>query len=355
MNKREDRLYLGDLLPYFSNDYKEVIKIGDEIGASIRGEDGKIISFDKDIFNKYLVENDMSFSGIHSGKKKKDSNAKSNKNYSLDDLINILNEDYDEVVRIAKNYGAAVCDENGIAISFDKRVIDTYLSSSINKECEAMIRKDERLKTLDMFATFLYDLKMQGELIHSLYKDAMRELYNFKYDIENLDEARNTFERSYSEWVTELMAYIEDGEEEYEKVVGSNKETCCVYFIINEELSLIKIGVSHDPWERIKGMQTSTGYLLDILHVIEFDDREQAMDAERFLHDYFIRDRVKKLKHKKSSEWFNAAIQNELKEKFWDKESVIREMKEDKKWIKKEAAKIYKKKTGRSIGYDDIV
>lgn len=104
-----------------------------------------------------------------------------------------------------------------------------------------------------------------------------------------------------------------------------SKQPCDLYFILNEEKSLVKIGISHNAMSRIKNMQTATGYYLELLHVIHFKHRYEAEEAERWLHSHYGLYRRRPI-IKKSSEWFDAEIIGDLMLNFNTAEKIQKEI-----------------------------
>ena len=101
------------------------------------------------------------------------------------------------------------------------------------------------------------------------------------------------------------------------------KRHCYVYYIMNEARNKIKIGMSNDPISRAKNIQTSSGEEIEILNIIEFDNREEAFAAEEFLHLKFNEYRMKPTKVSTSSEWFDSEICDILLTNFKTKEQII--------------------------------
>ena len=89
------------------------------------------------------------------------------------------------------------------------------------------------------------------------------------------------------------------------------KKPCDLYFILNEEKTLVKIGISKNANGRIKEMQTATGYYLELLNVVHFPTRIEAAEAEAWLHKHYSLYRRKPIV-KKTSEWFEADIIGDL-------------------------------------------
>lgn len=152
-----------------------------------------------------------------------------------------------------------------------------------------------------------------------------------KHENARLDYLRCVFEREYDLAVCDFMDDDERGCEEQEK-------PCFVYYILNEEKDKVKIGVSNDPIKRAKALQTASGEEIEILHTIEFKNRNEAMTAESFLHNIFGRWRKRPSKVSKSCEWFDVEISKSLMLDFDSRESILGNM---------ESRKIKMRYTGR--------
>ena len=148
-------------------------------------------------------------------------------------------------------------------------------------------------------------LKRQKELANKFYEDADA----------NLEEMK---------WIrAELIDLIDE-----EKKAEEDNIPCSLYYITNAEMSLVKIGISNNVTNRIKNMQTSTGYYLELLKEIKFDSREEAMEAERFLHSEYGHMRRKPHKITKTSEWFDIKIVPSLMSNFDTCEKIKKAIKE---------------------------
>lgn len=148
-------------------------------------------------------------------------------------------------------------------------------------------------------------LKRQKELANRFYEDADA----------NLEEMK---------WIrAELIDLIDE-----EKKAEEDNIPCSLYYITNAEMSLVKIGISNNVTNRIKNMQTSTGYYLELLKEIKFDSREEAMEAERFLHSEYGHMRRKPHKITKTSEWFDIRIVPSLMSNFDTCEKIKKAIKE---------------------------
>lgn len=278
MERREDRLYIDDLLQYFSNDPGEVIRKGYEIGACIENEDGVRISFDKDIFNKYLVETDMSISGVHPNRKKK--------------------------VKINVN-------------------VDDKKDAALN---EMEIRLDEREKTLQFVGHFITSFRARENALRYELSFIVDRLQNFSECMGKVVSVCEEFDNDYQYWVHDLMNYM-DGQDSLIVGIEEPEEECYVYYIANEQDSLLKIGISGNVEQRIKSLQTSCGDELKVLHTIKFNNRKEALEAERFLHSFFERYRKKPSKINRSSEWFDFEIIYVLMDHFKTMKDIKNEQK----------------------------
>ena len=59
-----------------------------------------------------------------------------------------------------------------------------------------------------------------------------------------------------------------------------------------------KIGVSDNPWSRLRTIQTSCPFGIYIYHYYRFRSKEEAFDTERIVHKVLNKDRIQ-------GEWFN--------------------------------------------------
>jgi len=158
--------------------------------------------------------------------------------------------------------------------------------------------------------------EMVGEIDESLERiERARECIDKQYA--RLGYLRSVFDREYDLMVCEFM---QDENEEPEK-------PCFVYYILNEEKDKVKIGVSNNPMQRAKELQTASGEEIEIINTIEFKNRNEAMKAESFLHREFGMWRKKPSKVSRSCEWFDAEIVEKLMLDYDSKESVERHMK----------------------------
>ena len=107
------------------------------------------------------------------------------------------------------------------------------------------------------------------------------------------------------------------------KKTQEEKKHCYVYYIINEARNKIKIGISNDPISRAKNIQTSSGEEIEILNIIEFDSRNEALETEEFLHKRFENFRMRPTKVSTSSEWFDIKIKDALLTCYKTKEQIM--------------------------------
>lgn len=156
------------------------------------------------------------------------------------------------------------------------------------------------------------------------FSAVMKRAYNIIYrSLAVLDEVRDC--RS------ELEQFQKDFEAEYEHISLSlidipslnNQNSCFLYYILNEEKDKVKIGISGNPMSRAREIQTSSGEEIELLHTIEFDDRESALYAESHLHRCFSKWRKKPTKVARSCEWFDSCIIPYLREKYWTASQII--------------------------------
>jgi hypothetical protein len=88
-----------------------------------------------------------------------------------------------------------------------------------------------------------------------------------------------------------------------------------VYFILNEAENLVKIGYSHNPWNRVKQLQVSNGNKLKLIYYVLGDK-----NFEYALH-------LKFKDFKTSGEWFkyNDVIKNWIRLDGLTRETMINE------------------------------
>ena len=70
-----------------------------------------------------------------------------------------------------------------------------------------------------------------------------------------------------------------------------------LYIIQHGSEDVCKIGISSNPEERLKGLQTGTPRILTLIAMMEFASREIALGVESLLHMFFDENRL-------NGEWF---------------------------------------------------
>lgn len=157
-----------------------------------------------------------------------------------------------------------------------------------------------------------------------------------KWLIRRFENQKKEAERFYDEaqknlddfmWIITELA-LSDSEKEQEEAI-IEKRPCSVYYIANAEMSLVKIGISVNVDNRIKSMQTSTGYYLELINEIVFDSVEEARKVESWLHREFGMWRRKPHKIAKNSEWFDYCITDRLMSQYDTKEKIIKAMNDE--------------------------
>ena len=158
------------------------------------------------------------------------------------------------------------------------------------------------------------ELQVKCHELSRLMKD-FEKLYRY-----NLEERLQVFNKEYGYIIRALGFEDED---------GNDPETpCSVYYIFNKEKDKVKIGISNNPLQRAKSLQTACGEEISVLHTINFPSREEAFKAEQFLHREFSQFRKKPSKVTNSCEWFDASIVDDLM-KYYDTEEHINAMRVD--------------------------
>lgn len=64
-------------------------------------------------------------------------------------------------------------------------------------------------------------------------------------------------------------------------------QTVQIYVVQFGDNNIFKIGISSDPNRRLIDMQTASPYLLSIIYIAEFEDRERAQTMEHLFHNWF--------------------------------------------------------------------
>lgn len=95
-------------------------------------------------------------------------------------------------------------------------------------------------------------------------------------------------------------------------------DTFYVYYILDKDNDMVKIGCSSNPDSRLKSMQTATGNRLALLHSIPLDNRKNALMAERSLHKAFAHSACHA-----HNEWFAVTILYELRRDYWTRERLM--------------------------------
>lgn len=158
-------------------------------------------------------------------------------------------------------------------------------------------------------------------------------LYKFLRVVNRLYEQIEKCRQTWNELEIEVGFF--NGESEYilyelfdleDEISYRNEEPekCFVYYILNEEKDKVKIGISNNPTERAKALQTASGEEISILKTVEFSTREEALDAEAFLHREFSEYRKRPSKVAKSTEWFDARIVPDLLKYYTSKENILK-------------------------------
>ena len=168
---------------------------------------------------------------------------------------------------------------------------------------------------------------------------SFEEVYTYMEHLKlRFENQKREAERFYDEaqknlddfmWIITELALSNSEEEQEEAII--EKRPCSVYYIANAEMSLVKIGISVNVDNRIKSMQTSTGYYLELINEIIFDSVEEARKVESWLHREFGTWRRKPHKITKSSEWFDYCITDWLMSRYDTKEKIIKAMNDEEK------------------------
>ena len=164
--------------------------------------------------------------------------------------------------------------------------------------------------------------------VNRLIKPKLRAIANAYKSIEATVDKIREFENELCDLNTKVDELTEElellGCELIDEVFPEEdaEEPCYVYYISNRYRDRIKIGISKDPIQRAKYMQTSIGDELIIENVIKFKNRREAQEVEKALHSHFYAYRFFPSKVSKSTEWFDICILKDLKRYFWTHDDV---------------------------------
>lgn len=116
------------------------------------------------------------------------------------------------------------------------------------------------------------------------------------WDLYDLFPKENDFARKLEEMIFSIENVYEEGFIKGMSVSQTiNAGSCFVYFISDEES--LKIGIANDVPKRLKQLQTGSSSKLNIIHVVPFNSRKEAMKKERELHKKYEAFRLE-------GEWF---------------------------------------------------
>lgn len=156
--------------------------------------------------------------------------------------------------------------------------------------------------------------------IHSRFMEYNNTLdYYFK----NLSEAYGYVKQKLEHFYDDLSVDLMDTQcaiWDYEGI-RSQSGPASVYFIENADTYMIKIGVANNVDTRLQALQTASGSELEVLGTIDFDTRQMALNAERWLHHYFGRQR--KNPKRRKTEWFDGIIKKEVESMLKHKNETI--------------------------------
>lgn len=158
----------------------------------------------------------------------------------------------------------------------------------------------------------ILDLSFMMDTVQKFYKKYENDINNFKEMNKYL--------------LYDLLDDEEDKDEQ--KLMGIKNTPCYVYYLLICEKDKIKIGISNNPDNRARGIQTGTGESITIYNTIKCISRSEAYEIEQFLHKEFNEYRIKIDGISKSSEWFDAKILDNLMKNYTTKEQIL-EMKEN--------------------------
>ena len=164
-------------------------------------------------------------------------------------------------------------------------------------------------------------------------KSAEEEYSNLERQIEQMRVVFHGITDEFQYLIYELL------DETYDEPEEETEKPCFVYYILNQEKDKVKIGISNNPLQRAKELQTASGEEIEIFHTIEFRNRDEALEAESFLHRNYSAYRRKPSKVSKSCEWFLASpILNDMMRKFGTREKVLSGIQAERKEIENATA-----------------
>lgn len=169
----------------------------------------------------------------------------------------------------------------------------------------------ERMNVYDI-AKLIASLKYEADRIENYQTGLLALKYKAKEFVREVEDFferwdnpyRRAFMKEYEYLIDEL---IDDSDEP-----RTPTTPCYVYYILNEEKDKVKIGISDNPMQRAKQLQTACGEEIDLHHTIKFDTRKEAEEAEAFLHKEFSFNRKRPSKVARTTEWFDAIILGRL-------------------------------------------
>lgn len=171
------------------------------------------------------------------------------------------------------------------------------------------------------------------------------KIKRFLNDFEDIDGKLSALSQKVNDecgYVLDALIDVEDyGEIEFDDPDDTEDLACFVYYILNEEKDKVKIGISNNPIARAKSLQTASGEDIEILHTIEFKNREEAIEAERCLHREFSTFRKHPSKVAKTCEWFDARIVDILMKRYISRNDIINLEKQRRLELREEMSKIH--------------
>ena len=116
--------------------------------------------------------------------------------------------------------------------------------------------------------------KYQRAEIIKIIGNAYRSIRNMDYAVRNFYKQMAEFKAKMDAIVDEGDVYLShfvDDEDWLNPLIGEN-EFGYVYYLTNADKDMVKIGVSKDPIQRAKAIQTSSGQDIEVIHTIYFDN-----------------------------------------------------------------------------------
>ena len=137
------------------------------------------------------------------------------------------------------------------------------------------------------------------EVLSTLESCKLKPFYKYPHHNKAVDTCIATFKTKYG--------LVDD----YSKDKPIDAQ-CFVYYIHCKARRKVKIGITNEPFRRLRELQNASADELEILHIIKFDSMEEAHRAEKALHGQFRKHRKRPSASSRPTEWFDDCIVTEL-------------------------------------------